>query len=226
MDNYFIELNNINVSDKIEKKNGLSYVSWAYAWGEIKKKHPDATYTIYENAQGWCYHTDNITAWVKTGVTVNGIEHIEYLPIMDFKNKSIPCANITSFDVNKAIQRSLTKAVARHGLGLYVYAGEDLPEEDQKETKEFEKNAKSEKTSKTRALNKDEYVEPVKKPLQERYDNALVYLKSQTKFEKKSVIDSVNDLLRDLQSANKIEEYDNIMVEYNRITNVDDEIKY
>ena len=226
MDNYFIELNNINVSDKIEKKNGLSYVSWAYAWGEIKKKHPDATYTIYENAQGWCYHTDNITAWVKTGVTVNGIEHIEYLPIMDFKNKSIPCANITSFDVNKAIQRSLTKAVARHGLGLYVYAGEDLPEEDQKETKEFEKNAKSEKASKTRAFNKDEYVEPVKKPLQERYDNALVYLKSQTKFEKKSVIDSVNDLLRDLQSANKIEEYDNIMVEYNRITNVDDEIKY
>lgn len=128
MSNYFVELNNINVQDKIEKKNGLSYLSWAWAWGELKKRHPDATYTIYENADGWNYHTDGNTCWVKTGVSVNGVECIEYLPVMDFKNKSIPLGNVTSFDVNKAIQRSLTKAVARHGLGLYVYAGEDLPE--------------------------------------------------------------------------------------------------
>lgn len=128
--NYFVELNAINVSDKIEKKNGLSYLSWAYAWGELKKLHPDANYTIYENAQGWNYFTDGKTCWVKTGVTVNGLEHIEYLPVMDFKNKSIPLDSITSFEVNKTIQRSLTKAVARHGLGLYVYAGEDLPEDN------------------------------------------------------------------------------------------------
>ena len=127
-DNYFVELNSVDVSDKIEKKNGLSYVSWAYAWQEVKKKHPDANYKIYENAEGLFYHHDGKTGWVKTGVTVNGIEHIEYLPIMDFRNKSIPLDNITSFDVNKTIQRSLTKACARHGLGLYVYAGEDLPE--------------------------------------------------------------------------------------------------
>lgn len=131
MSNYFTELNNINVQDKIEKKNGLSYLSWAWAWGELKKHHPDATYTIYENRDGWNYHTDGSTCWVKTGVTVNGIECVEYLPVMDFKNKSIPLGNVTSFDVNKAIQRSLTKAVARHGLGLYVYAGEDLPECEQ-----------------------------------------------------------------------------------------------
>ena len=131
MSNYFIELNNVNVKDKIEKKNGLSYLSWAWAWGELKKRHPDATYTIYENADGWNYHTDGNTCWVKTGVTVNGIECVEYLPVMDFKNKSIPLGNLTSFDVNKAIQRSLTNAVARHGLGLYVYAGEDLPECEQ-----------------------------------------------------------------------------------------------
>ena len=129
--NYFIELNSINVNDKIEKKNGLSYLSWSFAWAEVKKIHPDATYTIYENNDGWNYFTDGRTGWVKTGVTVNGIEHIEYLPIMDFKNKSILLENITSFDVNKAIQRSLTKAVARHGLGLYIYAGEDLPETEQ-----------------------------------------------------------------------------------------------
>ena len=129
-ENYFAVLNAINVNDKTEKKNGLTYLSWAWAWGEIKKRYPDATYTIYENASGLNYHTDGRTCWVKTGVTVAGIEHIEYLPVMDHRNKSIPANAVTSFDVNKAIQRSLTKACARHGLGLYIYAGEDLPEGD------------------------------------------------------------------------------------------------
>lgn len=133
MENYFATLNKINVSDKTEKKNGLTYLSWAWAWGEVKKLFPDSTYTIYENANGLFYHTDGKTCWVKTGVTVNGIEHIEYLPVMDFRNASIPLEKVNSFDVNKTIQRSLTKAVARHGLGLYVYAGEDLPEEEAKQ---------------------------------------------------------------------------------------------
>ena len=130
MENYFIKLNNIDCSKKIEKKNGLSYLSWAWAWGEVKKIHPTANYKIYETETGVNYWTDGRTGWVKTGVTIDDIEHIEYLPIMDFKNKSIPLENITSFDVNKAIQRSLTKACARHGLGLYIYAGEDLPENE------------------------------------------------------------------------------------------------
>ena len=134
-ENYFSELYAINVNKYVEKKNGLSYVSWPFAWGEVKKLHPDATYTIYENADGLFYHTDGRTCWVKTGVTVNGVEHIEYLPVMDFKNRSIPVEQVTSFDVNKAIQRSLTKAVARHGLGLYIYAGEDLPESEAPEEK-------------------------------------------------------------------------------------------
>lgn len=137
--NYFQQLNAINVGDKTEKKNGLTYLSWAWAWGEVKKLHPEATYTIYENADGWNYHTDGRTCWVKTGVTVEGIEHIEYLPVMDYKNRSIPVDMVSSFDVNKAIQRSLTKAVARHGLGLYIYAGEDLPEEEAAKTKAVSK---------------------------------------------------------------------------------------
>ena len=126
----FETLNAINVNGHTEKKNNLTYLSWAWAWAELKKRCPDATYTIYENKDGLNYHHDGKTAWVKTGVTAEGVEMIEMLPVMDFKNKSIPVDQITSFDVNKTIQRSLTKAVARHGLGLYIYAGEDLPESD------------------------------------------------------------------------------------------------
>ena len=82
----------------------------------------------------WLFSALNSTAGTYAAVIVNGIEHIEYLPVMDYKNKSIPLKDITSFDVNKAIQRSLTKALARHGLGLYIYAGEDLPEETAQKT--------------------------------------------------------------------------------------------
>ena len=104
----------------------------AFAWAEVKKLYPSANYTIYEREteHGLVnYFTDGKTCWVKTGVTIEGVEHIEQLPVMDFKNKSIPLNNVTSFEVNKSIQRSLTKAIARHGLGLYIYAGEDLPED-------------------------------------------------------------------------------------------------
>lgn len=124
--NYFTELYEEDVSKFVEDKNGLTYVSWAYAWKGIKEKHPEAEYKIYENADGWNYFTDGRTCWVKTGVIVCGIEHVEYLPVMDYRNKAIPLERVTSFDVNTAIQRSLTKACARHGYGLKVYAGEDV----------------------------------------------------------------------------------------------------
>lgn len=129
-DSVFAVLNAINCNGHTETKGkaGLTYLSWAWAWQIAKTHFPDATYTIYENADGLNYHTDGRTCWVKTGVTIGGIEHIEYLPVMDYNNASIPAQKVTSFDVNKAIQRSLTKAIARHGLGLYIYAGEDLPD--------------------------------------------------------------------------------------------------
>lgn len=133
----------VDCTSKVEKKNGLSYLPWAWAWAEVKKRFPNATYRIYESEHGWNYFTDGRTAWVKTGVTINDMELIEYLPVMDFRNNSIPAEKITSFDVNKAIQRSLTKACARHGLGLYIYAGEDLPEEAANEQKEQEETALS-----------------------------------------------------------------------------------
>ena len=145
--NYFTALANINVNDKTEKKNNLTYLSWAWAWGEIKKQHPDATYTIYENKDGWNYHTDGRTCWVKTGMMVQGIEHIEYLPVMDHRNASISADKVTSFDVNKAIQRSLTKAAARHGLGLYIYAGEDLPDDGEEKPVPASKLSETQKTT-------------------------------------------------------------------------------
>lgn len=126
----FETLNTINVSGKTEKKNGLTYLSWAYAWGELCKVYPTATYKVHERDTQWgpCnYFTDGRTAWVKVSVTIGDLTHTEMLPIMDYRNKSIPLDKVTSCDANKAIQRCITKAVARFGLGLYVYAGEDLP---------------------------------------------------------------------------------------------------
>lgn len=129
--NIFETLNAINVSGKTEKKNGLTYLSWAYAWAEVKKLYPDAQYKVYERDTQYGpvnYFTDGKTCWVKVGVTIEGLEHVEMLPVMNFKNQSIPLDKVTSCDVNKGIQRAITKAISRHGLGLYVYAKEDLPE--------------------------------------------------------------------------------------------------
>ena len=141
-DSVFGTLAAVNCNEHIEKKNNgkveLSYLSWAWAWHYIKSRYPNAYYTIYERQDGVPYWTDGRTAWVKTGVTIEGMEHIEYLPIMDYRNLSIPLEKITSMDMNKAIQRSLTKAAARHGLGLYIYAGEDIPLSEA-EAKELEK---------------------------------------------------------------------------------------
>jgi len=126
----FKELNSINVNKMTEKKGNLTYLSWAYAWQETMKVCPEMTRKVYENDHGWNYHTDGKTSWVKVGITIDGQEHIDYLPIMDAKNKAIPIEQVTSFDVNKAIQRSTTKAIGLHGLGLYIYAGEDMPDDE------------------------------------------------------------------------------------------------
>ena len=141
----FEVLNAVNCNEHTEKKNGLTYLSWAWAWAEVKKRYPSATYTIYENKDGLLYHTDGKTAWVKTGVTIEGIELIEYLPVMNYKNESINLDRLTSFDVNKTVQRSLTKACARHGLGLYIYAGEDLPKGEDEKPAEPKKTAPKKK---------------------------------------------------------------------------------
>jgi hypothetical protein len=122
----FRKLASVDVHSKIEKKNGLDYLSWAFAWSEACKV-ADVRRTVYKSANGNIYHTDGRTAWVEVGVTIGDVEHIDYLPVMDHRNKAIPLEQIDSFSVNKAIQRSTVKALALHGLGLNIYAGEDLP---------------------------------------------------------------------------------------------------
>ena len=126
---YFEKLVAINVKSKIEKKGNLDYLSWANAWAYLKLEHSDAQRNVYESPEtGLNWFTDGVTGYVKVGIIVNSIEHIDYLPIKDFRQKSITVDKITSMDVNTAIQRATAKAIAMHGLGLSLYAGEDLIE--------------------------------------------------------------------------------------------------
>lgn len=148
-ENNFKNLYAINVNDYVEQKNGLTYLSWANAWAEFKKVHPDATYEVKKFENGIPYAYDPNTGYmVYTSVTVDGLTHEMWLPVMDGNNKAmkaepytiktkykvITVQAATMFDVNKTIMRCLTKNLAMFGLGLYIYAGEDLPdveEEDQ-----------------------------------------------------------------------------------------------
>ena len=154
----FETLSVINVNDKKSKKKNLDYLSWAFAWAEVKKVYPEANSKVYENEQGLNYHTDGRTAWVKVGMTIEGLEHIEYLPVMDYRNQSIPLEKLTSMDVNKAIQRGLVKAIARHGLGLYIYANEDLPDMTE-EQKELESTSKMDEDDQANLLESNEFFE-------------------------------------------------------------------
>ena len=117
----------VNVKDRVEKKGRFDYLSWAYAWAMIKDQYPDANRKVYESESNELnYFSDGRTGYVKVGVTINDVEHIDYLPIMGHNNQSLTLDKITSFAVNKTIQRSTVKAIAMHGLGLSLWAGEDL----------------------------------------------------------------------------------------------------
>ena len=166
--NKFEELYNINVNDRKEDREGLSYLSWAWAWAEFKKRCPDATYKVWRDEQGKPYVRDeNLGYMVFVSVSADGETHEMWLPVLDGKNKTMKdepyeytvknknfkyakfdpkrnayfdkygnqqeefvthrVASATMFDINKAIMRCLTKCLAMFGLGLYIYAGEDLP---------------------------------------------------------------------------------------------------
>lgn len=118
-------LSKVDVKDQVEKKGRFDYLSWAWAWHMLQKHYPGSQRKVYENADGVPYFTDGQFANVKVGIVINGIEHIDYLPITDNSNRSIPLNKLTSFAINTAIQRSTAKAIAMHGLGLNLWIGED-----------------------------------------------------------------------------------------------------
>lgn len=179
MSDIFYKLNTVNVNEYTEKKNGLTYLSWAWAWAELKKAYPDAVYQI-RHFDGKPYlYDENLGYLVMTEMTVDGITHEMWLPVMDGANKAMKDAPYiykvrnqsfkyaklneadgkyydkygteqtefiekevsaaTMFDINTAIMRCLVKNIAMFGLGLYIYAGEDLPEDSAEKQKEAEK---------------------------------------------------------------------------------------
>jgi len=136
----------IDASSKIKKKQGLSYISWASAWAEVKKIYPDADYTVYPqimddygNTRFW--HDDGKSGWVDVGVTIEGKEERVTLAIMDLRNNAIPADEITSTQANKAQMRCLVKALALHGFSMHIFEGEDLPEETSRVNELHEKVA-------------------------------------------------------------------------------------
>ena len=140
----FLDLFNVNVNENVEKKEGLAYLSWAFAVAEVSKRYPDWKYEIKkfgENNVPYLFD-ENLGYMVETIVTINGVSKEMWLPVMDSKNKAMKNVSYeyetkngmktvepaTMFDINKTIMRCLVKNLAMFGLGLYIYAGEDLPE--------------------------------------------------------------------------------------------------
>jgi len=123
------DLLKINVNEHIEKKNGLSYLSWAWAWAEVICLDPDASYEVHM-FDGKPYQDVNGTGMVWVTVEMFKRRRSCWLPVMDFRNK--PIMNPDAFQVNSALMRCLVKTIAMHGLAMYIYAGEDLPQEDAK----------------------------------------------------------------------------------------------
>lgn len=174
----FDELSNIDVSDHKEEKNGLSYLSWSWAWSELQKRYSDASYTIERFDNKPYLYDDNTGYMVFTTVTVNGVTREMWLPVMDGANKAmknkpyeyiamiwseeqhkkVPIRKTvqaaTMFDINKAIMRCLVKNIGMFGLGLYIYSGEDLPEQVQEEQEqaELEKKKKADEEAQNKAL--------------------------------------------------------------------------
>jgi len=164
----FETLSAINVNDKVEKKQNLTYLSWAWAWGEVKKAYPNATYTIVRDPQTMSpyFFDQHLGYMVMTSVTINNETLEMWLPVMDGANqamkheayeystrygvKSVDSA--TMFDINKTLMRCLTKNLAMFGLGHYIYAGEDLPEVTESKKVSTKKQSNTNTSNETKKL--------------------------------------------------------------------------
>lgn len=213
----FEELNAINVNEKTEKKKSgnteLTYLSWTWAWAEVKKRYPDAHYEIIMH-DGLPYVYDENTGYmVFTTVTIQDITHMMWLPVMDGANKAMKnkpytystkysgeksVEAATMFDVNKTIMRCLVKNLAMFGLGLYIYSGEDLPEVEAEEQKTAQEVAKK----KLEKIDSGQ-IEKLKKTLSEN-DIDEVFLLSLYKLKDLSEVtnqklDNINSHLEDIK---------------------------
>lgn len=124
-DNYFARLNAINVNEHVEKKGGFSYLSWPYAVAQLRLADPTAVWEV-RRFDGLPFLITEAGVFVEVAVTVQGVTLSQIHPVLDGRNR--PMLAPSSFDINSSIQRCLVKAIALHGLGLYIYAGEDLPQ--------------------------------------------------------------------------------------------------
>ena len=232
--NFFDILNNINVNEHTEQKNGLTYLSWAWAVAEVSKKFPEMTYEVckFDNGNGVLlpYMYDENTGYMcMTKVTIDGITKEMWLPVMDNNNnamknvpytiqtkyKSVDVKPATMFDVNKTIMRCLTKNLAMFGLGLYIYSGEDLPEEDNSCVDELKNQIKSEKAKATRELNK--HIDAYNKSdegLEERYKGIYAVVKKMKDINlygrDKILMEKVKGILGELYEAKKQVAYDTL----------------
>lgn len=207
---YFNALYSLNVNEKTERKNNLSYLSWAWAWAEFKKIYPSATYHIIKNEEtNLPYFSDQLGIMVYTQVTADDLTYEMWLPVMDSSNKAMKLEpysyyvfdryknqNVekkveaaTMFDINKTIMRCLVKNLAMFGIGLYIYAGEDIPEEitentaEAKNTVEESKPEPIKRMRRTKAAVTDKYA-PIKAALEATTDtNSLLTLYNQHKNE-------------------------------------------
>lgn len=193
----FEEVMKVNVNEKTEKKGNLTYLSWAWAWAEFKKLYPDATYEV-KKFDGLPYVHDKETGYmVYTSVTADGLTYEMWLPVMDARNKTL--MNATMFDINKTIMRCLAKNLAMFGLGLYIYAGEDLPEDEQaakppagavkssapdEETKKARKPAQSYEDQLKAAMEMEIEIKGTKYKIGEMTQEQLLYIKNNAKVEK------------------------------------------
>ena len=204
--NVFEDLNALNINGHTETKNvsgkELTYLSWPWAWAEVKKRYPDAHYEIWKDANGIPYTVDPSTGYmVYTSVTIDGITHEMWLPVMNGANRAMKpvaykykvggyekeCEAATMMDINKAIMRCLVKNLAMFGLGLYIYAGEDLPEVE-KETEQPQSQPKQEKAAgkpftppkeSSGTVQKGTEIPPVKEenPVKQYVANELTFMK-------------------------------------------------
>lgn len=187
-ENYFKELNKIEC--KTEKKKNLTYISWADAWAEVKKQYPDSNYMIYENSEWFPFWESKFWIDCKVGVTINWVEHIIRLPVMDWANKAMKldtysyktkywektCEWATQFDINKTIMRAFAKAIAMHGVWLYVFRWEDLPTDEDNWTETIKATEK--KTFKNDKLDIKDFIDRVK---DETDENALLRIYTEAK---------------------------------------------